>query len=549
MSEHIFIGVAWPYANGPLHLGHLAGALLPPDIFARYHRLKGNQVLMVSGSDQHGTPITLRAEREGKSPREVADFYHEQFVDNINTIGISYDLYTKTTTENHYQVVQDLFLRLLENGYVEKAEMHSPFCPTCNRFLPDRYVEGTCPHCGFTEARGDQCDNCGKTLDPTDLVMPRCKFHGTTPEIRPTEHFFLKLSKLNDRLLEWVKPKTYWRPNVYNFTMNMLQEGLKDRPITRDIEWGVPIPLPGYEGKRIYVWFDAVTGYLSASIEWAKLQGEPDKWKEWWEKPCKAYYFIGKDNIPFHAIIWPAMLMGRGGLNLPYDVPANEYLNLEGRQFSTSRGWAAWLPDMLAQYDPDPIRYMLTINMPETRDTDFSMAEFVRRNNDELVATYGNLVHRTLTFLQRYLGGRVPEVGTEHRGDEELIRRIEETFDTVGDMLAGCHFKDSLKEVMNLAQYGNRYLEEKAPWKLRKENPDALAATMYECLRLVDSLKVLTYPYLPHSAEKLHGLLGYTDGILAHGWKPSVPPQGLKLPEPTPLFTKLELPEEAAEQR
>ncbi|MHB1162749.1 MAG: methionine--tRNA ligase, partial [Chloroflexota bacterium] len=269
MSEHIFIGVAWPYANGPLHLGHLAGALLPPDIFARFHRQKGNQVLMVSGSDQHGTPITLRAEREGKSPREVADFYHEQFVENIKTIGISYDLYTKTTTENHYQVVQDLFLGLLKNGYVEKAEMHSPFCPTCNRFLPDRYVEGTCPHCGFTEARGDQCDNCGKTLDPTDLISPRCKFHGTTPEIRPTEHFFLKLSKLNDRLLEWVKPKSYWRPNVYNFTMNMLREGLKDRPITRDIEWGVPIPLPGYESKRIYVWFDAVTGYLSASIECA----------------------------------------------------------------------------------------------------------------------------------------------------------------------------------------------------------------------------------------------------------------------------------------
>ncbi len=543
MSERIFIGVAWPYANGPLHLGHLAGALLPPDIFARFHRLKGNQVLMVSGSDQHGTPITLRAEREGKSPREVADFYHEQFVENIKTIGISYDLYTKTTTENHYEVVQDLFLGLLKNGYVEKAEMHSPYCTTCNRFLPDRYVEGTCPHCGFTEARGDQCDNCGKTLDPTDLINPRCKFHGTTPEIRPTEHFFLKLSKLNERLLEWVKPKTYWRPNVYNFTMNMLQEGLKDRPITRDIEWGVPIPLPGYDSKRIYVWFDAVTGYLSASIEWAKLRGEPDKWREWWQQPCRSYYFIGKDNIPFHAIIWPAMLMGYGGLNLPYDVPANEYLNLEGGKFSTSRGWAAWLPDMLAQYDPDPIRYMLTINMPETRDTDFSMAEFIRRNNDELVATYGNLVHRTLTFLQRYLEGKVPEVGPDYEGDEELTRRIEETFETVGDLLEGAHFKDSLKEVMTLAQFGNRYLEEKAPWKQRKENPEAMAATMYECLRLVDSLKVLTYPYLPHSAEKLHGLLGYSDDLLGHGWRSSVPPQGRKLPEPSPLFTKLELPE------
>ncbi|HEX2923858.1 MAG TPA: class I tRNA ligase family protein, partial [Chloroflexota bacterium] len=297
MSEHIFIGVAWPYANGPLHLGHLAGALLPPDIFARFNRVKGNQVLMVSGSDEHGTPITVRAEREGKSPKDIVDFYHEQFSENLKAIGVSYDLFTRTTTENHYQVVQDLFLRLLENGYIDKQEMFSPFCPSEQRFLPDRYVEGTCPFCNYPEARGDQCDNCGKPLDPTDLINPRCKFDGTTPEIRATEHFFLKLSKLNQALIEWVEPKTYWRPNVYNFTMNMLQEGLKDRPITRDIEWGVPIPLSGYENKRIYVWFDAVTGYLSASIEWAKLIGEPDKWREWWQEPCRSYYFVGKDNI------------------------------------------------------------------------------------------------------------------------------------------------------------------------------------------------------------------------------------------------------------
>lgn len=543
MSEHIFIGVAWPYANGPLHLGHLAGALLPPDIFARYHRVKGNQVLMVSGSDQHGTPITVRAEREGKSPREIADFYHEQFLDNIAKVGISYDLFTKTTTENHYEVTQDLFLGLLKNGYLEKAEMLSPYCLTEKRFLPDRYVEGTCPYCGYTEARGDQCDNCGKPLDPVELINPRCKFDGSTPEIRPTEHFFLKLSKLNEPLLEWAKPKTYWRSNVYSFTINMLEDGLKDRAITRDIEWGVPIPLPGFENKRIYVWFDAVTGYLSASIEWAKIIGEPDKWREWWQGPCRSYYFIGKDNIPFHAIIWPAMLMGYGGLNLPYDVPANEYLNLEGRQFSTSRNWAAWLPDMLAKFDPDPIRYALTINMPETRDTDFSMSEFIRRNNDELVATYGNLAHRALSFIQRYFDSKVPELDPAYAGDQRVIERIDETFRTAGGMLEQCRFKDSLKEVMNLAQFGNRYFEEKAPWKSRKEDPAACAATLYECLRIVDSLKVLTYPYLPHSALKLHGLLGYEDDLVSHGWKPSVPPQGRALPEPSPLFTKLELPE------
>ncbi len=543
MSEHILIGVAWPYANGPLHLGHLAGALLPPDIFARYHRLKGNQVLMVSGSDEHGTPITVRAEREGRSPKDIVDFYHQQFAENLEAIGISYDLFTRTTTPNHYAVVQDMFLKLKENGYVYKTEMLSPYCPTEKRFLPDRYVEGTCPYCQYAEARGDQCDNCGKPLDPTDLISPRCKFDQTPPEFRTTEHFFLKLTALNEKLLEWVKPKTYWRPNVYNFTLNMLQEGLKDRPITRDIEWGVPIPLEGYDDKRIYVWFDAVIGYLSASIEWSKLQGEPEKWREWWQGPCKSYYFVGKDNIPFHSIIWPAMLMGYGGLNLPYDVPANEYLNLEGRQFSTSRNWAAWLPDMLAQYDPDPIRYVLTINMPEARDTDFSLSEFIRRNNDELVATYGNLVHRALSFSQRYLDSRVPELDPDYQGDERMIARIQESFDTVGDMLAACHFKDSLKEVMNLAQFGNRYFEEKAPWKQRKQDPKAMAETMYECLRLVDSLKILTYPYLPHSAEKLHGLMGYTDDLLSHGWRPSTPPHGQKLPEPSPLFTKLEVEE------
>jgi methionyl-tRNA synthetase len=540
MSERIFIGVAWPYANGSLHLGHLAGALLPPDIFARFHRIKGNQVLMVSGSDEHGTPITVRAEQEGKSPKEIVDFYHQQFLDNIREIGISYDLFTRTTTENHYEVVQNLFSRLLENGYVDKAEMMSPYCPTHKGFLPDRYVEGTCPFCSYTGARGDQCDNCGRQLDPTELISPKCKFDGTEPEIRPTEHFFLKLSLLNERLLEYAKPKTYWRTNVYSFTINMLEDGLKDRPITRDIEWGVPIPLPGYESKRIYVWFDAVTGYLSASIEWAKQIGEPEKWREWWQQPCRSYYFIGKDNIPFHAIIWPAMLMGHGDLNLPYDVPANEYLNLEGAKFSTSRGWAAWLPDMLARFDPDPIRYVLAINMPETRDTDFSMSEFIRRNNDELVATYGNLVHRTLSFIQRYMDGKVPELGADYSGDQRVIERIDEAFKTVGDLLEGVKLKDGLREVMALAHFGNRYFEERAPWKQRKEDPEALAATMYECLRLIDSLKVLTYPYLPHSAEKLHGLLGYEQPILEQGWGPSVPPEGRSLPEPSPLFTKLD---------
>ena len=546
MSERIFIGVAWPYANGPLHLGQVAGCYLPADIFARYHRIKGNEVLMVSGSDSHGTPITIRADREGVTPAEVVDRYHAQFLESWERLGISFDLYTSTHTENHQQVVHDLFRVLLDRGYIYTGYTLLAYCPECGRFLPDRYVEGTCPNCGFPRARGDQCDRCGRTLDPQDLLEPRCALCGTTPEFRESEHFFLKLTAFQQPLLEWVSQQTHWRPNVLNFTRSYLEDGLKDRAISRDISWGVPVPLAGYEGKRIYVWFEAVTGYLSAAMEWAHRTGSNEKWQDFWKDPAtKSYYFIGKDNIPFHTIIWPAMLMGYGDLNLPFDVPANEFLSLEGQKFSTSDNWAVWLPDYLERYDPDPLRYLLSINMPESSDADFSWSEFVRRNNEELVATYGNLVNRVLTFTYRNFDGRIPTPGPLNELDEGLVQSAQTTMEDVDRNLYHCRFKSALGRAFSLAQETNRYLDHRAPWHSIKTDPQDAATTLWVAIRVINCLKVLLYPFLPFSAQKLHQFLGLAGRVEDDRWDFNQVMESVKagqpLQQPTPLYTKLDL--------
>jgi methionyl-tRNA synthetase len=565
MGEKIGVFVAWPYASGDRHMGHVAGAYLPPDIFARYHRLRGHDVIMVSGSDSHGTPITVAAEQEGISPGELFQRYHRRFLDGFAQLGLSFDLFTHTDTENHHRVSQDMFLKLLEHGYIFKDQMRQLYCEQEGRFLPDRYVEGTCPLCGFDNARGDQCDNCGRPLDATELIEPRCKFDGSTPVVRETEHFFLDLPAFSERLTEWLADKTYWRPNVLNFTLNMLRDGLRPRPITRDMEWGIKVPVEGYEDKRIYVWFEAVIGYLSASIEWAKNQGHPEKWREWWQHPARGYYFIGKDNIPFHAIIWPAMLMGYGDLNLPYDVPANEYLNLEGQKLSVSRNFAVWLPEYLSRYDPDPLRYYLTVNAPENRDTDFSWYDFWRKNNDELLATWGNLAHRVLTFTYRNFEQKVPEPGELGEQDKVILQKVEAAFEPVGELIAGTSFKAALGEIMAVAHEANRYLDEKEPWKVIKEDRQAAATTMYVMMGVINSLKVLFYPFLPFSSQKLHGCLGCQGDLMgqsrvetfeedgkAHAalvydpptvkasWAPSHLPAGQALGEPEPLFKKLD---------
>ncbi len=545
MSERIFIGVAWPYANGPLHLGHIAGCYLAADIFARYHRMTGNEVLMVSGSDAHGTPITVRAEQEGITPEQVLQRYHPQFLDTWQKLGISFDLFTTTDTDNHRQVVQELFLDLLDKGYIYPGEMLLAYCAGCQRFLPDRYVEGSCPHCANDRARGDQCDLCGRTLDPQDLLEPRCILSGETPEFRDSEHFFLKLSAFQEPLLDWIRAKDHWRANVSNSTRSFLEGGLKDRAITRDLSWGIPVPVEGYDDKRIYVWFEAVIGYLSAAIEWAETRGG-DQWQDFWKDPAtKSYYFIGKDNIPFHSIIWPAILMGYGhDLNLPYDVPANEFLSLENRKFSTSQNWALWVPDYLERYDPDPLRYLLSINMPETGDADFSWAEFLRRNNEELVATYGNLVNRVLSFTYRNFDGAVPIPGELSQIDLDILENARAGMERVGAHLYNTRFKAAIAQAFALAQDTNRYLDAKAPWREIRQDRQAAAATLYNALRVLNVLKIVLAPFLPFSSQKVHEYLGFDGQAQEEPWDfdravAQVTP-GSPLRPPQPLYAKLD---------
>jgi methionyl-tRNA synthetase len=541
MSERILVAVAWPYADGPLHLGHIAGAYLPADIFARYHRIKGNQVLMVSGSDQHGTPITIKAEQDGVTPGELTAACHREFLESWRRLGISFDLFTTTGTENHAKVTQDIFLKLLDKGYIYKSIVSQPYCPQCRRYLPDRYIEGTCPFCGSPNARGDQCDDCGKPMNPGEMVNPRCRLCGGTPQFQDSEHFFLKLSAFQRELGDWVKKQSHWRPNVSNLTKRYLKEGLRDRAITRDIDWGVAVPVKGFEDKRIYVWFEAVIGYLSASKEWARTKGDGEGWRPFWEdKEAKSYYFIGKDNIPFHTIIWPAMLMGYGGLNLPYDVPANEFLTIEGKKLSTSRNWAVWVPDYLSRYEPDPLRYLLSINMPENGDTDFSWREFFRRNNDELVATYGNLVNRVLTFTYRNFGGSVPQAGKLDKPSEAIINSARETLNNMDGLLSQCHFKQAIMAGMALAQETNRYLDEKSPWKVIKEDKPAAGTALYVAIAALSALRTALYPFLPFSSQQLHQLLGFEGEVKDDGWELRLPPAGQRLLEPKPLFTKLD---------
>jgi methionyl-tRNA synthetase len=550
MTERIFIGVAWPYAEGSLHIGNIAGANLPADIFARYHRLKGNDVLMVSGSDQHGTPITLKAEQAGKTPQEIIGFYQREFLEVWEKLGITWDLYTGTHTENHIKVSQDIFLKLLDKGWLYKDTVAQMYCPRCQRFLPDRYVEGKCPACGAEGARGDQCDACGKPLNATELQDPYCRICKTTPILKNSEHFFLKLSAFQDKLEKWAEEQKQWRPNVYGFTKRYLKEGLRDRAITRDIEWGIPVPVKGFENKRLYVWFEAVIGYLSASKEWAEKSGDKDKWKPFWrEGEVKSYYFLAKDNIPFHTLIWPAMLMGYEGLALPTDIPANEFLTIEGKKISRSRNWAVYLPDYLSRYDPDPLRYILSINMPETNDSDFSWREFVRRNNDELVATYGNLVNRVLIFTYKNFNGCVPTYEDMGIKDTKkfvtsytpLELRAETTLvNLVDEELKKCHFKAAIKMAMDLAQEANRYLDEKAPWKTIKTDRKAAANSLYTALSVITQLKTMLYPFLPFSSQKVHEYLGFQGRIEDGRWEWQDLPPGQKLREPQPLFKKLD---------
>ena len=514
-AREIGIFVAWPYANGELHLGHVAGAYLPADIFARYHRLKGNKVLMVSGSDSHGTPITLKAREENCTPLEVLNRYHHKFLLSWQKMGISFDLFTNTHTENHIAQTQDVFKKLNAQGDLSIKAEKQFYDEQVSMFLPDRYVRGTCPKCASPRARGDQCENCGSTFETTLLKDPISTLSDTTPVIRETSHFFFELGNYQEPLLKYVQSQKHWRLAVQNFTSSMIEEGLKPRPITRDIDWGVPVPVEGWENKVIYVWFDAVIGYLSASVEWAKNSGSADAWKRWWKnKDARSFYFIGKDNIPFHTVIWPVELMAYDPeLNLPYDVPANQFLNISGEKFSTSRGMAIWLLESLEKFDADALRYYLTTIMPETKDSNFNWEEFITRNNGELVAAWGNLVNRVLGFAFSRFEGKVPEPKALDDRDKGILADIEKTFDEVSKAYEEVRLRDALKETLRLTRDLNKYLDEKAPWTAFKTDPAAAGTTIYVAMRAIDSLKILFAPVLPFSAEKIHQMFSYTDPL------------------------------------
>lgn len=542
MPENILVCAAWPYANGSIHLGHVAGCYLPADIFARYHRLKGNNVLMVSGSDAHGTPVTITAEANGSTPEEVASSYQEEFLQDWKDLGISFDLFTSTHTDNHFSVSQDIFLKLYEKDFIYKDTMSQPYCEDHQRFLADRYVEGVCPHCHDGGARGDQCDACGNTLDPKDLIDMRHRDCSAKPVFRETEHFFLRLSAFEQQLLDWTRQQDHWKPNVKNFTVGFLEGGLKDRAITRDITWGVPVPIPGYEDKRIYVWFEAVIGYLSAAIEAGDELGNPDLWMDFWKDNARSFYFMGKDNIPFHTVIWPAMLLGYGGYNLPYDVPANEYVNMESQKISTSRNWVINLKDAVQRYDPDPIRYTLSAIMPETSDSNFTWDEFVRRNNDELVATFGNLVNRVLSMIHRNFDGQVPSQNNVGTSEVEINKLAEATLISVSESIELCKFREGLTHCMSLAREVNRYLDEKAPWTAIKSDRDSAGTTLNNSVNIINCLKTLLHPYLPFSTQALHEMLGLEGGVEKNGWtwKSQELTPGHKLGEVKRLFDKLD---------
>ena len=581
MSSRILTAVAWPYANGPRHIGHVSGFGVPSDVFSRYQRMAGNDVLMISGTDEHGTPIQVQADKEGVTPRELADRYNRVIVDDLQGLGLSYDLFTRTTTRNHYSVVQELFKTLHRNGYIVPKTTMGAVSPSTGRTLPDRYIEGTCPICKYDGARGDQCDNCGNQLDPIDLINPVSRINGETPKFQETEQFFLDLPAFAETLGTWLQSRSDWRPNVLKFSLNLLDD-MQPRAITRDLEWGVPIPLEGWEDrtdKRIYVWFDAVIGYLSSSIEWARRSGDPDAWRKWWQDPdARSYYFMGKDNIVFHSLIWPSLLLGYegkgatggqpgslGNLSLPTEVVSSEFLTMEGKKFSSSRSVVIYVRDFLARYDPDALRYFISVAGPETQDTDFTWAEFVRRNNDELVAGWGNLVNRTISMAAKNVGA-IPAAGEMTDVDRQLLASVQGGFSSVGTLLESSRQKAAIGEAMRVVGEVNKYISDMAPWKLKNEDPARMETALHTALQAVSDCNALLTPFLPHAAQTVHELLGGTgewsgmpriEEVSEEGnadypvitgsydtqavWASRPIVAGTPLQPPTPVFTKLDV--------
>tara|TARA_B100001093_G_scaffold214401_1_gene205736 strand:+ start:1178 stop:2794 length:1617 start_codon:yes stop_codon:yes gene_type:complete len=538
MSKNILVAVAWPYASGSRHLGHIGGAYLPADIFARYHRVIGNNVLMVSGSDVHGTPITVRADAEGVEPIDIVNKYHQEFLGYWDKLSISWDNYTTTMTDTHIEVVHDIFSELLKKGFIDKQKSLQAYDASENKFLPDRYVEGTCPYCSYNEARGDQCDSCSKTLDPEELINPISKISGNPAEFKETEHFFLKLSMIEDELSNWLETKNGWRPHVINWAKSFVKDGLQDRAITRDLDWGIKIPVDDLgPGKKIYVWFEAVIGYLSASKEWAQINNKPDEWENWWLNPdAETFYFIGKDNVPFHAVIWPSILLGYENLNLPTNVPANQYILVKGEKASASRGVGKTLDEYLDEWNPDALRYALASALPEQADSEISESEMIRRNNEELVAAWGNLVQRVFSQIKNNFD-KLTEMSDVSEKDENLLSDFENAFEVIGNMIEKVELKSSLQEAMKYVSKVNSYLNDTEPWKVIKDDEKRASRILYTSLTAIDACANLLYPYMPTTSKLVRNAIPKETDVL---WGVNKIKTGVELNEIGLLFKKFD---------
>jgi len=544
IAEKILVTAALPYANGPLHLGHLAGAYIPADVYVRYQRLKGSDVVFIGGSDEHGVPITLRADRENVTPQAVVDRYHAAMKKTFERIGVKFDNYSRTSLPLHHKISQDFFLRLNEKGYIREQSVRQHYCLSCRRFLPDRYIEGECPHCHQQGARGDQCELCGRWLEPEQLIQPKCKICGSSPELRDTKHWYFRLSEFQRQLENWQASKPEWKNNVREFSSGWFKEGLTDRPITRDIDWGIPVPLPDAEGKVLYVWFDAPIGYISSSVEWAQNQGNPDLWRDYWCDPkTRLVHFIGKDNIVFHAIVWPAMLMAHEEFILPAEIPANEFLNIEGQKISTSRNWAVWADDYLDVFPPDPLRYYLEANAPENKDADFTWKDFQARNNGDLADVLGNLINRCLSFVEKNFENKVPPSGALLDADNDALAAIDKAVSAVGSALDAFQVRRGVSELMDLARVGNKYFNDAAPWAAMKTDRARCATILNTTIQLEAALAALMSPFMPDSAEKLWTMLNIPGKIDDLRWRDIA---GFRLADGHPLgkreilFSKIE---------
>lgn len=542
--KRILVTAALPYANGPIHLGHLAGAYLPADIYVRYQRLQHRDVLFICGSDEHGVAITIAAEKQGVTPQSIVDKFHSMNAETFASFGMSFDNYSRTSLPIHHETSKEFFLDLYRKKILKEKDDKQLYCEVNKMFLADRYVEGTCPVCKYESARGDQCENCGTWLNATELINPKCKLCGATPVVRTTKHFYLPLGDFQKKLESYVHSHSEWKENVVKYCDGWFKEGLQDRAVTRDLNWGVPVPLEEFSDKVIYVWFDAVLGYISSTKEWAQRNGSPDKWKDYWQDEATRYIaFIGKDNIVFHCIVFPAMLMAKEGYILPDNVPANEFLNLEGGKFSKSRNNAIYVKDVLKTFEPDFLRYTLAMNLPETHDTDFYWKDFQAKVNGELADIFGNFVNRTLAFTEKNFGGKVPACGALSARDQEILEVMKKTPDIVGSLYEKFKFRDGTFEVMNLARAANKYFNDSEPWKSLKSDPKQCATTIHICLQLVRTLAVLFVPVTPFSAERIWKMLRIETPIADEQWSDagiSKLQEGHQLGKPEILFKKIE---------